>query len=57
MKRYPLWPYVIGVVIVLAAVNYVAWYVGSKAKAKSLAIFSISFLMGMLSMYICSAYL
>ncbi|MDI6734551.1 MAG: hypothetical protein QMD50_03660 [Patescibacteria group bacterium] len=52
MKKYPLWLYVIGVIVVLALINYIAWSVGGEAKLKSFELFSGGFLLGMLAMYI-----
>jgi len=52
MKKYPLGLYVIGVIIVLALINYIAWSVGGEAKLKSFGLLSSGFLLGMLAMYI-----
>ncbi len=52
MKKYPLGLYVIGVIIVLVFINYIAWFVGGEARLKSVELFSIGFLLGMLAMYI-----
>ncbi|HAM50418.1 MAG TPA: hypothetical protein DCP92_06875 [Nitrospiraceae bacterium] len=52
MKRYPLSLYVICVIIVLVLINYIAWFVGGEARLKSVEIFSVGFLLGMLAMYI-----
>ena len=49
MKRYPLSLYVTGVIIVLAIVNFIAWFMG---RGMSISIFSAGFLVGMLAMYI-----
>jgi hypothetical protein len=51
-KKYPLWLYVIGVVIVLAIINCIARFVGGEAKFGAIEIFSLGFLMGMLAMYV-----
>ena len=52
MRRLPLWVYVVGVIIALAVVNGIAWFVGGAAKLRSVEIFSTEFLFGMLAMYI-----
>lgn len=52
MKKYPLGLYVVGVIIVLVFGNYIAWYVGGDAKLRSFELHSLSFLLGMLAMYI-----
>jgi len=52
MKKYPLGLYVIGVIIVLALINYIAWSVGGEAKLQVFKLFSAGFLLGMLAMYI-----
>lgn len=52
MKKYPLWLYVICVIIALALINYIAWSVGGTAKLHSFELYSASFLLGMLAMYI-----
>lgn len=52
MKRYPLWIYVVGVVIVLAIVNYIAWLTGGAEKLGAVESLSAGFLLGMLAMYI-----
>jgi len=52
MKKYPLGLYVIGVIIALALINYIAWSVGGVTKLESFALHSGSFLLGMLAMYI-----
>ena len=52
MRRLPLWVYVVGVIIALAVVNGIAWFVGGAAKLRSLELFSAGFLFGMLAMYI-----
>jgi hypothetical protein len=49
MKRYPLSLYVTGVIIVLAIINFIAWFTGRRM---SISIFSAGFLVGMLAMYI-----
>jgi len=52
MKKYPLYLYVISVVVVLAIINYIAWSVGGEAKLQSFELLSAGFLLGMLVMYI-----
>jgi hypothetical protein len=52
MKKYPLGLYVAGVIIALALINYIAWFVGGEAKLKSFELLSSGFLLGMLAMYI-----
>ena len=52
MKRYPLSIYVTGVIIVLAIINCIAWFVGGVIHARNISIFSGGFLLGMLAMYI-----
>ena len=52
MKKHPLWLYVVSVMIVLVLVNYIVWSIGGEAKLKSFKLHSISFLLGMLAMYI-----
>jgi hypothetical protein len=52
MKRFPLYLYVIGVIIVLLLINYIAWLVGGAAKLESFELLSGGFLLGMLAMYI-----
>jgi len=44
MKKYPLGLYVIGVIIVLALVNYIAWSVGGVAKLQAFKLISAGFL-------------
>ena len=52
MNKIPLSIYVAGVLIVLAAVNLIARSIYRGTEAKSIAIFSAGFLLGMLAMYI-----
>ena len=52
MKKFPLSLYVIGVIIALVLANCMAWSVGGETRLKSMELFSISFLLGMLAMYI-----
>lgn len=52
MSKPPLGNYVLGVIVVLALVNCIAWFVGGQAKLTRFAIFSGGFLIGMLAMYI-----
>ena len=52
MKKYPLWLYVIGVVVALAVVNYVSWLLGGRARLHTMEVFSGGFVLGMLAMYI-----
>ena len=51
MKK-PLWIYVLGVVIALAIVNYLAWIVDSTSALHTSLLISGGFLLGMLAMYI-----
>lgn len=51
-RKRPLWVYVIGVVVVLAVVNYAAWLVDSAATFNTALTFSGGFLLGLLAMYI-----
>lgn len=52
MKKYPLWLYVIGAIVVLALINYIVWSVGGTAKLENFELLSGGFLLGMLAMYI-----
>lgn len=52
MKKYPLGLYVVGVIVALAIINYIAWSVGGAARLKSFELLSAGFLLGMLAMYI-----
>jgi hypothetical protein len=52
MKKYPLWLYVIGVIVVLVVVNCISWFLGGEARLHTVEIFSGGFLLGMLAMYI-----
>ena len=52
MKKRPLSTYVIGVLIALVIVNYIAWLTGGVAKLQTSGLVSIGFLLGMLAMYI-----
>jgi hypothetical protein len=52
MQRRPLWVYVIGVIIALAIVNYIAWLTGGEMKLRTSELVSTGFLLGMLAMYI-----
>ena len=52
MKKYPLGLYVVGVIIALAIINYIAWSVGGAAKLHGFELLSAGFLLGMLAMYI-----
>ncbi len=52
MKKYPLGLYVVGVVIALAIINYIAWSVGGETKLQSFELLSAGFLLGLLAMYI-----
>lgn len=51
MKKYPLSLYVVGVVIVLLLVNYIAWIAGGELRLKRFELLSAGFLLGMLAMY------
>lgn len=44
-KKYSIWVYVVGVIVVLAIINLIV-------KSQSIAVFSGGFLVGMLAMYI-----
>ena len=52
MKRFPLHVYIIGVIIALVIINYIAWSMGGEVKLKSFELLSSGFLLGMLAMYI-----
>jgi len=52
MKKYPLYVYVIGVIIALVLINYIAWSVGGEIKLESFELLFSGFLLGMLAMYI-----
>ncbi len=52
LKRYPLWLWVVGVIIALAVVNCISWSLGGTARLKTMEVFSGGFLLGMLAMYI-----
>ena len=52
MKRYPLSLYVVGVMVALAIINYIAWLTGGAEKLGTMELFSVGFLLGMLAMYI-----
>ena len=52
MKRFPLWLYVIGIIVVLVIVNCIAWFTGGAVKLRAVELFSAGFLAGMLAMYI-----
>ena len=52
MKRFPLWIYVAGVIVVLAIGNWTAWRLGGAAKFGNVEHGSLGFLLGMLAMYI-----
>ncbi len=52
MEKRPLWVYVIGVIIALVIVNYIAWLTGGATKFKTSELVSMGFLLGMLAMYI-----
>jgi len=51
-KKYPLTLYVVGVIIVLAIINGIAWFAYGGVNFKAIESFSLGFLMGMLAMYI-----
>ncbi len=51
-NRFPLSLYVAGVVIVLAIINVINWFANGGLRARSVAIFSGGFLLGMFAMYI-----
>ena len=44
--------YIIGVIIVLTIVNYIAWLTGGDTKLHTSELVSFGFLLGMLAMYI-----
>jgi hypothetical protein len=52
MQKRPLSVYVIGVIIALAIVNYMAWLTGGEAKLRVSELVSCGFLLGMLAMYV-----
>ena len=52
MKKLPLSAYVIGVVIALAVVNCIVWFIGGAEESQSVELVSLGFLLGMLAMYI-----
>ena len=52
MKKYPLYIYVIAVVIVMAVLNILEWYLRGSAESMVVMTFSAGFLLGMLAMYI-----
>ena len=52
MEKRPLSLYVVGVVMVLALANYLAWSMGGEAKLRGFELLSGGFLLGMLAMYI-----
>ena len=52
MKKRPLWAYVVGVIVALGIVNYIAWLTGGDAKLQTSELVSMGFLLGMLAMYI-----
>jgi hypothetical protein len=52
MKKRPLWMYVVGVVVALLVVNYLAWLTGGADKLHTSVLVSFGFLLGMLAMYI-----
>ena len=52
MNKRPLWVYVIGVLVALGIVNYIAWLTGGAAKLNTSMLVSAGFLLGMLAIYI-----
>jgi len=52
MNKVPLTRYVIGVVVVLAIVICIAWFIGGSGRAWKLSHFAAAFLLGMLAMYV-----
>lgn len=44
--------YIIGVIVTLVIVNFIAWHVGGETRLKRVELFSTGFLLGMLAMYI-----
>lgn len=52
MKKYPLYIYVIGVIVVLVIGSYISWRVGGETRLKSFELFAGGFWLGMLAMYI-----
>lgn len=52
MKKRPLNVYVMGVIIALIVINYVAWITGGETKLHMAELVSLGFLLGMLAMYI-----
>jgi len=54
MEKRPLWLYVVGVIVALAVVNYIAWLTGGDTKLHTSELVSTGFLLGMLAMYIAA---
>lgn len=52
MEKQTLGTYVIAVIIVLIIVNFIFWKVGGVVRLKAMEAHSLSFLIGMLAMYI-----
>ncbi len=52
MKKFPLSLFVIAVIVVLALVNCIHWYVEGEASLRTVGSFSIGFMAGMLAMYL-----
>ena len=46
--------YVVGVIVALAVVNYIAWLTGGDTKLHTSELVSTGFLLGMLAMYIAA---
>jgi hypothetical protein len=52
MEKHSLGTYVIAVIVVLIVINFIFWKVGGVARLKTMEAHSLSFLIGMLAMYI-----
>jgi len=54
MKKYKLSIYVFAVIIALVIVNCLAWLIGGGIHTRTMEIFSVGFLLGILAMYIAT---
>jgi membrane protein YdbS with pleckstrin-like domain len=54
MNKVSLTRYVIGVVIILAIVICIAWFIGGSAHAWEVSHFAAAFLLGMFAMYVAT---
>jgi hypothetical protein len=52
MKKRPLRLYIVGVIIALGVVNYIAWLVDATATFHASLLVSGGFLLGLMAMYI-----